>query len=130
MLLARALNRAGLVSELRDVNSAEKGIDYLLGRGEYQDREAFPLPSLIILDLSLPGMSGADFLRWLRRKPEVGQTLVVVVSGSPFEEDVRECYGLGARTFFVKPLASADVDALVGLILRYCAGKPAGPAMH
>ena len=60
LLLRRAFTRAKILNPLRVVISAEEAIAYLKGMDEYQDRAQYPLPSLIVLDLKLPGMSGHE----------------------------------------------------------------------
>jgi CheY-like chemotaxis protein len=51
VLLRRAFKRAELMNELIHVGDGEKAIAYLQGRGEYADRDRFPIPSLLIIDL-------------------------------------------------------------------------------
>jgi CheY-like chemotaxis protein len=106
LLLVHALNRAGC-STLPVLGRAEEAVRYLQGAGEYAARDRYPLPSLIILDLNLPGMSGLEFLPWLREQPLFSAIPVIVLSGSPFSHAVKRAYALGAKTFFTKPLDRA-----------------------
>lgn len=41
---------------------------YLRGAGTYADRDAYPMPQLILLDLELPQKSGLKILQWLKRE--------------------------------------------------------------
>lgn len=118
-LLARSLERSGFRDHLQVVSSGEAAIEYLKGTAGYADRQAFPLPVFIILDLTLQGMSGLEFLTWTRDNPLLAQMPVIVLSASPYDMDVRKAYELGAKTFFTKPLAGQDLDAMVKLIVGY-----------
>ena len=61
LLVQRAFQRANVLNQLVTLRNAEVGMEYLSGSGQYRDRERFPLPALILLDLKLPGMNGFDF---------------------------------------------------------------------
>ena len=60
-------------------------------------------PALILLDLSLPGMSGIDFLRTLRSMPGYEATQVVVCSGHGRPADIHLAMRTGACEYILKP---------------------------
>ena len=74
-----------------------------VGEGTYANRGGYPLPSLILLDLKLPGMDGFDVLRWIRQEPNFGSLPVIVLTSSEQIRDVNRAYQLGANSFLVKP---------------------------
>ncbi|MGH7968404.1 MAG: response regulator, partial [Limisphaerales bacterium] len=84
------------------VSDAQQAIDYLKGSGPYADRQRFPMPRLVLLDLSLPGTTGFEFLEWLRSDSELKSLPVVVLSGSLNAGDVARAYQLGANSFLEK----------------------------
>jgi len=88
----------------------EEVMVYLLGVGPYDNRNEFPLPALILLDLKFPGLDGFDFLRWLRQQPGINLIRVVVLSSSNNIRDIDKAYKFGANSFLVKP---ADFDRFV-----------------
>jgi len=94
-------------------------MEYLQGTAAYSDRAKYPYPMFIILDLGLPAMGGLDFLSWLRQQPLLMPTPVIVLTASPYAADVSKAYELGAKTFFAKPLAGADLDRILKLIVDY-----------
>jgi CheY-like chemotaxis protein len=116
-MLVRAFKRSGFRQSLRAVSSAEEAIEYLSGTDRFANRHSFPLPVFIILDLTLRGMSGLEFLAWARQNPQSAQIPVVVLSASPYAKDVSKAYELGAKTFFTKPLADRDLDAMLKLFV-------------
>ena len=84
------------------MSDGREAIDYFKGAGRFSDREQFPLPGLVLLDLKLPRVMGLDVLKWIRR--ESGLSLVVVLlTASAEEADIASAYRLGANGFLVKP---------------------------
>ena len=53
---------------LRAVSDGIEAMRYLTAQGEYADRDKYPLPDVILLDLKMPRFSGFDFMEWLRSK--------------------------------------------------------------
>jgi len=104
LLVNRAFSRSHLLNPLAVVKNGEDAMAYFMGIGPYRDRAEYPLPSLVLLDLKLPGMSGIEFLKWLRPQPGYGSTRVVVLTSSTLDRDVSEAYHVGANSFLVKPV--------------------------
>jgi CheY-like chemotaxis protein len=102
-LLQYAFKRAAITAPLRVVFDGQQAIEYLSGTGAYADRRQFPLPDLVLMDLKLPAKTGLEVLAWIRRQPELKQLIVIVLSSSISERDLREAYELGANAFLVKP---------------------------
>ena len=71
-------------------------------------------PSLIWLDLMLPGMQGLDFLRKVRTTEEGAKIPVVVVSNSGSPDKIRESKELGVETYFVK--ADWRLEEIIGVV--------------
>ena len=108
--------------------SSEEAMDYLLGRWPFDQRARHPYPNVLILDLSLPGMGGLDFLRWLNARREPWSMTPVVVFTSNADPTVAtQALFLGAREFMVKPVDFTGlVDVVEGVVQRWRAGA-AGP---
>ena len=116
LLIQRAFAKAGLKDSLKLVRDGEQAIDYLSGRGAYANREKFPLPYLLLLDLKMPGTDGFEVLQWLRGEPDLRRLLVVVLTSSNLQADVDRAYELGANSYLVKPV---EFDEMVHLIQRF-----------
>jgi len=93
--------------ELRFVCDGEKALNYLKGDGEFSDRDNYPTPSVIFLDLKMPRLNGFEVLQWIRQHEPIRRIPVVVLSSSSTQEDIDKAYGLGANAYLVKP---ADVS--------------------
>ncbi|MBD2101363.1 response regulator [Leptolyngbya sp. FACHB-261] len=111
--IQRAFRRANLASPLEVVMDGEKAIQYLSGQGPYQDRERYPLPTLVLLDLKLPRYSGFEVLSWLRQESDVKNLLVVVLTSSDQQIDIERAYELGANSYLAKP---PEPNALVEMV--------------
>ncbi len=82
-------------------------------------------PDLVVLDLSLPGVSGLDLLRRLRAAGD--PTPVVVLSGRSGEGDRIVGLDLGADDYLVKPFSPGELAARVRSVLRRSNGHPMTP---
>jgi CheY-like chemotaxis protein len=102
-LMRFAFKKAGVRNPVRELHSGDEAIAYLSGKGEYADRERYPLPCLIITDLKMPGVDGFDLLDWLRKCPEFACVPKLVLTASAHEGDEKRARQLGACAYFVKP---------------------------
>lgn len=75
-------------------------------------------PSLIILDLMLPGMSGTELCRRLRREPATRRTPIIMLTAKTSEMDRVAGLDLGADDYISKPFSVREVMARVRAILR------------
>ena len=111
--LRRAFQKAGLNHPVLDVPDGERAIHYLSGQENYADRSRFPFPSLLILDLKMPKISGFEVLKWLNEQKEFPDLKVVVLSSSGLQSDIQKAKALGADDYRVKP---ADIDDMITMV--------------
>jgi CheY-like chemotaxis protein len=116
LLIQRAFQKAGRQHLLKVVRDGNEAMAYFRGEDGFADRERFPKPFLLLLDLKMPGSDGFEVLRWLRSEPETRHLLVVVLTSSNLQADVDRAYDLGANSYLVKP---ASFDEMVNLIQRF-----------
>ena len=112
-VLARALSKIGCVNPVYWSNYGEEALDFLFRRGNFAKPGAAPRPEVVILDLSLPGLSGRDVLYEIRGHPELWKLPVVVVSGTNDPEAEHECLEAGANDFLHKPSDPRDMAQLL-----------------
>jgi CheY-like chemotaxis protein len=110
LLVQRALRKTAASSSIHSVGDGDRALAYLGGTGEYGDREKFPVPQLVLLDLKMPRKSGFEVLEWIRTQPLLKRVLVVVFTSSKHDQDINTAYDLGANSYLVKPVG---FDALV-----------------
>lgn len=117
VLLTRlAFAKAGMANPHHVVGSAEEAMAYLGGEGQYADREQFRLPALVLLDLSLPGITGFELIKWIRSQPERSAMHIAVLTGSAEERDAEHARQLGANSFLSKPLEVPNTEVLVAAL--------------
>ncbi len=104
VLASRAFRDGQIENHLNVANTAEEALSMLRRQGEYADRR---LPDIILLDLSLPKMSGRDFLEIVKADERLRQIPVIVLSSSSAEQDIVRSYDLQASAYVVKPI---DLD--------------------
>ncbi len=117
LLMRSAFKKAGSVFPLREVRNGEEAIAYLKGEGPYQDRTAFPLPTVMLLDLNMPRLDGFDVLFWVRNQPLLKRLTIIILSASLHGDDVAHAFDLGANSFLVKP---TNLEALAAMIRSLC----------
>jgi CheY-like chemotaxis protein len=117
-LIKRAVLSLRPKSPIRTILGGRELMNYLEGEGCYADREAFPKPALILLDLRMPEMNGFELLAWLKNESGHAAIPVIVISSFDRQREIRKSYQLGARTFLSKPVHSESIrDAIRALRL-------------
>ncbi len=113
LLTEEALVESRVLNELHFVENGVELLEYLHGKGKYSDREQFPLPGLILLDLNMPLMDGREALENIKKDPVLKRIPVVILTTSKIEEDMLKGYDLGAASYITKPVT---FDVLVDLM--------------
>ena len=100
-----AFREKHLDNAVRSVTGGKEALNYLLGHGRYADREAYPLPDLILLDLKMPVIDGHQVLRQIKTSPVLKRIPVIVLTSSREEGDRALSYDNGANSYLVKPVS-------------------------
>ncbi len=122
-LLERAFKRTSVPARLYRVSEGPQALAYLSGDGIYKDRESYPLPDLVLLDLAMPKMSGVEVLKWIRQQNIVNKTRVLIFTSSEKPEDFRAATEIGADGYLLKPTKFDDLKKLVKQIQDEWLGK-------
>ena len=102
------LRREGFKTQVAE--SGEKGYRFAVESGR--------APSLIVLDLMLPGMSGMDLCKRLRREPLTEKTPIIILTAKASESDKLLGLELGADDYMIKPFSVKELIARVKAVLR------------
>jgi CheY-like chemotaxis protein len=116
--LRRAFQNADLPYEIIFVPNGREAIDYLSGRQPYDNRERFPLPKALILDLKMPIQGGFDVLEWTRSQPELKDLPVMIHSSSELDVDRSRAKELGANAYYVKSAETRQIVAMFRELIR------------
>ena len=101
------------------VKNGVEAMNYLCGAGRYRDRARFPFPTVVLLDLNLPGVHGLDVLKWIKEEePALSKLKVIVLTASDHVRDASEAYRLGANSFFIKPMDQETVREFALLVQK------------
>lgn len=117
LLFASALEDSGVAADLWEADSGFAAMNYLLGHPDYADREKFPIPDVVFLDVKMQGMDGFAVLREIRRRPAIKNLPVIVFSNSTILADSKTAYALAANAFYEKPASFRKLVNLLRAVL-------------
>jgi two-component system response regulator len=103
-LTIRALKKHNLANQLVHVEDGAEALDFLFGRGKYEDRHKHGSPKVVLLDLKLPKVNGLEVLRIMKEDERLRTIPVVIVTSSAEDPDMQAAYNLGANSYVVKPV--------------------------
>ena len=119
MFIMKALKNSGVTEKVIIATDGKMALDFFTGQGSFEGRDTESLPKLIILDLTLPQMSGFEFLHKIRSYPKYRDIPVAVFSGSNDDHDKKMALDLGADSYFTKPLSIHAFVAIVEEIGKF-----------
>jgi len=103
-LILRALRKVNLANQVDVARDGQQALDYLFAEGEFSGRAGQPLPTVVLLDINLPRISGLDVLKRLRADSRTHLLPMVMLTSSDEEQDRLASYEDGANSFVRKPL--------------------------
>jgi DNA-binding response OmpR family regulator len=119
-LIQRSFNKLSDAFQMFRLTNGDEVIDYLSGDGPYENRGAYPMPALVLLDLKLPRRAGFEVLQWLRRQASgLNRLPVIILTSSRHSADINRAYDLGANSYLVKPDTGAQLDELAAQFQTY-----------
>ena len=127
ILVQRAFKRAEIPGNVTIAPTAEIGLSILRREGGFV---ATPYPDIILLDINLPYMGGAEFLELVKADPDLRLIPVIVMSSSDAERDLMETYKAYANGFVIKPFAPQDYDQVIATIEDYWFQMAQTPKTH
>ncbi len=107
--------------------NAEAGLDYLFGMEQQPTGGGGSMPDLIILDLTLPGMNGLDFLGHLRSNQQTAGIPVVVLTNADDPDKIDAMYRSGANSYVVKPVGYDEFVIKLAEMNMYWSGTSEVP---
>jgi CheY-like chemotaxis protein len=119
LLIEKAFREAKIQNPFYVVSTGMELMAYLKGEGKYANRDEYPLPDLLMLDIKLPGFTGLECLGWLRSQPGLSGLRVLILTSSDHMKDVNDAYRLGANSFLLKPYDFSDLVHLAKMIQEY-----------
>ncbi len=112
LTVERALNDIDISNKLIHVQNGEEALNYLMDTNEER-------PSIILLDLNMPGMNGLEFLEERFKSPELRAIPLVVLTTSKDESDIKASFSYGIAGYMVKPVDYKEFVDLMKVIKEY-----------
>jgi CheY-like chemotaxis protein len=111
-LIEKNIRRAGVNNEIVHFENGTAALAYLM--------QARKVPTLVLLDLNLPDMSGTQILERLKSNADTKQVPVIVLTTTDDKVEIQKCYDLGCNVYITKPVdyeAFATAIRQLGLFL-------------
>jgi len=129
LLTQLALRRAKITNPLIVARDAQEGIAYLEGTGKFSNRAEFPIPGLVLLDISLPDGDGFEVLRWIRSHSGLRSLRVIMLTCSNENQDIDDAYSLGCNSYVIKPVKFCDYVDLMQVLIRFWLAQSQPPVL-
>lgn len=118
-ILQRLMQRMEVQNPIYRCIDGEDALDYLNQQGIYANPTLAPRPSVILLDLNLPGTDGRDVLEKLKQHSSFKEIPIVIFTTSSNPKDIELCYRKGANGYLVKPMNSEELQNIIRAFVKY-----------
>ncbi len=112
-MVKRSFEQHKVTNVIYHVDDGQKALDYVFHEGDYADREKYPNPHCILLDLRLPKVDGLEVLRRIKSDDTQKKTPVVVLTTSSADKDIAMSYEYQANSYVVKPMDFSRFESLM-----------------
>lgn len=111
--LRRSFRQSSIKTHLHRCETGRHALEYL--------EQCLPTctPSLILLDLNLPGIDGRQVLQTVKEDPRLQHLPVIVLTTSSYRKDIEECYRLGANGYMVKAMDVQRFKESMHVLIQY-----------
>ena len=99
--------------------TGKRPIAYLRGEGRFVNRDEFPMPTVMLLDLKMPRKNGFEVLEWVQQQSNLTELRTIVLTTSEDIFEVHKAYRLGAASFLTKPLNFTEFKDAIQMVHNY-----------
>ena len=118
-VLQRLMQRMAVQNPIYRCADGDEVFDFLDQACNSPDLDTVPRPSIILLDLNLPGTDGRVVLEQLKHDGDLKEIPVVIFTTSSNPSDIEFCYQHGANGYLVKPVNSVELQRTVQAFVDY-----------
>jgi CheY-like chemotaxis protein len=118
-LILDAFKEARFDNKIQIAGNGKEALQYMFGEGAYADRQQYPLPDIVLLDLNMPGVDGHEVLKKIKSTEKLKRLPVIILTSSKDEGDRAMSYDNGANSYLVKPVSFDDFLKVVKQVSEY-----------
>lgn len=111
-IISRAFRQVHFAPYVMRCEDGDSALKYFNLLGESDAR----IPSLVLLDLNMPGTDGREVLRCMKRDDRLKEIPIIVLSTSNNITDIEYCFKNGANKYICKPMSIEEYMSTVGTI--------------
>ncbi|OFY64565.1 MAG: two-component system response regulator [Bacteroidetes bacterium RIFCSPLOWO2_02_FULL_36_8] len=104
---------------LHFVENGEELLDYLHNKNQFKDKEKFPFPGIILLDLNMPKKDGREALKEIKSDTRLSVIPIIALTTSKAEEDILKTYKLGVNSYITKPVSFESLVQVMRSVSKY-----------
>ncbi|OKH52049.1 two-component system response regulator [Calothrix sp. HK-06] len=118
-MLQRLMQRFEVKNPIYRCSDGDEVLNYLYHKGAYDNPRKAPRPSVILLDLNLPGVDGRYVLERIKQDITFRGIPIVVFTTSSNPEDIELCYQKGANGYLIKPMDYKELHNIMRAFVNY-----------
>lgn len=127
-VLQNAFLNAGVPKDqIRSYHDGSAAVDALTAASAHAEPSVESTPSFVLIDLELPGRSGLEVLQWLRGSSPLRDLPVFVLTSKGTADLITRALDLKVRSYFLKPDAFGELEAIVEGMLAHWFRRSQGP---
>jgi DNA-binding response OmpR family regulator len=112
LIACREFHKLNLKNSVFRVSTFKEMTAYLRREGEYSDREKYPAPAVIVVDMRLPGSDGLQVQAWLRSNLNFRQIPLILISSNENLIALKTAVELGADAWMTKPFRAEEFQRI------------------
>lgn len=117
--LGRLMRQSSVLHPVHRCLDGDEALDFLYHKGKYGESLPVPRPSIILLDLNLPGTDGREVLELIKQDDSLKTIPVVVFTTSSNPKDIETCYQYGASGYILKSMDINQLKKKIQNFLKY-----------
>lgn len=118
-VIERSFKKVELNIPIVHCKDGAEGLDYLHRRNKFENDQEVCRPSLVLLDLDMPRVTGYQVLTDIKSHANLRSIPVIILTTSRFEKDVNACYQAGANSYIQKPIGLKGFQEIAQQIKDY-----------
>jgi CheY-like chemotaxis protein len=118
-MLQRLMRRMAVQNPIHRCTNGDEVLELLYQHKNDCHSKVFIRPSVILLDLNLPGIDGRDILERLKQDISFKEIPIIVFTTSSNPKDIELCYQKGANGYLVKPMDAQELKKTIQAFVDY-----------